>query len=87
MSYKVVLGTSDGRLKCCSHSEVIMEVTLEESPLSVTVAESAHGVPVLVVSSGGMDRKVVTFFADSLHQINSWTGIQQVLDIETMLVL
>jgi hypothetical protein len=28
-----------------------------------------------------MDRKVVTFFADSLRQINSWTGIHQV-DIE-----
>lgn len=84
LSYKVVFGTSDGRLKCCSHNKVIMEVTLEESPDSVMIAESAHGVPVMVVSLGGMDRKVVTFFAESLHQINSWTGIHQV-DIEIML--
>jgi len=78
LSYTVVFGTSDGRLKCCSQTKIIMEVSLEESPLSVTIAESAHGVPVLVVSLGGMDRKVVTFFADSLQHINSWTGIHQV---------
>lgn len=78
LSYKVVFGTSDGRLKCCSEKKVITEVTLEETPLSVTLAESASGVPVLVVRLAGMDRKVVTFFAESLHQINSWTGIHQV---------
>ncbi|XP_024361576.1 uncharacterized protein [Physcomitrium patens] len=79
LSYKVVFGTSEGRLKCCSRGKVVMEVTLEDSPLSVHSAEAAHGVQVLVVSLGGMDRKVVTLFADSLRQINAWTGVQQVI--------
>ncbi|KAG0554122.1 hypothetical protein KC19_12G064500 [Ceratodon purpureus] len=79
LPYKVVYGTSEGGLKCCSHDEVIMEVTLEESPHSVIFAEAAHAVPVLIVCLGGMDRKVVTFFADSLRQINSWTGVHQVV--------
>ena len=83
LPYKVMFGTSEGGLKCCSHNKVIMEVALEESPLSVMFAEAAHAVPVLVVSLGGMDRKVVTFFADSLRQINSWTGVHQV-DIECL---
>lgn len=81
LPYKVVFGTSEGGLKCCSDDKVIMETALDESPLSVTFAEAAHAVPVLVVTLGGMDRKVVTFFADSLRQINSWTGVHQV-DIE-----
>lgn len=86
LSYKVVFGTSEGRLKCCSRGKVVMEVTLEDSPLSVHSAEAAHGVQVLVVSLGGMDRKVVTLFADSLRQINAWTGVQQV-DIGSCSVL
>eukprot|EP00249_Psilotum_nudum_P024307 c29148_g1_i4 orf=238-2658(-) len=72
----LVVGLHNGKLLKSRHGCIIAEVDLRDSPFSLQFAVVAEGQGILLVDFNTMENKVVALSAETLEELQAWTGIQ-----------